>query len=198
MMRRRTMPTAALLAVAAMLAAGCSSNGSHDASGPSAGQHDTDAVSGSDPDAAADPDSGAPGVNVPGGDEDEGEAAAIAPGYEHGTKVTALQINGYRATINLLGLPSSGPAKKPWEELGSPHPIKGGDDATTVGAQTTSPAGKTPPLDVNVAGLDFAHFGAGHPPDTSGAVGPDNFIQTVNTSIGIYDKTGKQQNAFSF
>jgi len=184
------------LAVAAMLAAGCSSNGSHDASAPPAGQHDTDAASGSDPDAAADPDSGAPGLDAPG--ETDGEAAAIAPGYEHGTKVTALQITGYRATINVLGLPSAGPAKKPWEELGSPHPVKGGDDATTVGAQTTAPAAKPPALDVNVAGLDYATYGAGHPPDTSGAVGPSNFIQTVNTSIGIYDKTGKQQNAFSF
>ena len=146
---------------------------------------------------AADPDSDAPDIEAPGEDGDA-ENAPIAPGYEHGTKISALQIKGYRAKINLLGLSSTGPAKKPWEELGSPHPVKGGEDATTVGVQSTAPAGGPPALKVNVAGLDYATFGAGHPPDTSGAVGPNNFVQTVNTSIGIYTKTGTQQNAFSF
>ncbi len=197
MTRRRTIPAAgAILTALAILAAGCSSGADHKASQPvSANQHDSDSTA--DPDADS-PDADAPGVDAPGADEDEGEAAAIAPGYEHGTKVTALQIKGYQATINLPDLSSTGPAKKPWEELGSPHPVKGGDDATTTGAQTAAPAAKPPPLDVNVAGLDYATYGAGHPPDTSGAVGPDNFIQTVNTSIGIYDKSGSQQNAFSF
>ena len=32
--------------------------------------------------------------------------------------------------------------------------------------------------------------GAGTPPDTNGAVGPNNYIQAVNSSFGIYSKTG--------
>src|SRR5437764_1021977 len=40
----------------------------------------------------------------------------------------------------------------------------------------------------NFEGLDFATWGAGHPPDTNGDVGPEHYIQTVNTSIGIYRK----------
>ena len=40
------------------------------------------------------------------------------------------------------------------------------------------------------AGLDHANWGAGHPPDTVGDVGPNYYVQAVNTSIGIYDKTG--------
>ena len=48
-------------------------------------------------------------------------------------------------------------------------------------------------------GLDFATWGAGHPPDTNGDVGPTYYIQTVNSSIGIYNKgTGTRVAAFTF
>ncbi|HET9419461.1 MAG TPA: carboxypeptidase-like regulatory domain-containing protein, partial [Chthoniobacterales bacterium] len=48
-------------------------------------------------------------------------------------------------------------------------------------------------------GLDYATWGAGHPPDTNGDVGPTYYIQTVNTSIGIYNKsTGVRVAAFTF
>ena len=48
-------------------------------------------------------------------------------------------------------------------------------------------------------GLDFANWGQGHPPDTNGDVGPNYYIQTINTSIGIYDKsTGTRVAAFTF
>ena len=46
-----------------------------------------------------------------------------------------------------------------------------------------------PAPDSSFDGLDFANWGAGHPPDTNGDVGPNYYIQTVNTSIGIYDKS---------
>jgi hypothetical protein len=46
------------------------------------------------------------------------------------------------------------------------------------------------PTPLNVfEGLDRFGFGAGSPPDTNGDVGPQYYIQTVNTSIGIYDKS---------
>ncbi len=48
------------------------------------------------------------------------------------------------------------------------------------------------------AGLDFNTWGAGWPPDTVGDVGPNNYVQAVNTSVGIYSKTGAQQAAFTF
>jgi hypothetical protein len=38
-------------------------------------------------------------------------------------------------------------------------------------------------------GLDFANWGAGHPPDTVGDVGPDYFIQSINSSVGIFRKS---------
>src|SRR2546428_755942 len=49
------------------------------------------------------------------------------------------------------------------------------------------------------AGLDFANWGAGHPPDTNGDVGRDYYIQTINTSIGIFRKSdGVRVAAFTF
>lgn len=50
----------------------------------------------------------------------------------------------------------------------------------------------------NFAGLDLTNWGAGWPPDTNGDVGPNHYIQTVNTSIGIYTKTGTRLAAFTF
>src|SRR6185295_4851383 len=48
-------------------------------------------------------------------------------------------------------------------------------------------------------GLDREFWGAGSPPDTNGDAGPTYYIQSVNTSVGIYDKTtGAQVTAFTF
>jgi Carboxypeptidase regulatory-like domain len=56
-----------------------------------------------------------------------------------------------------------------------------------------------PGPDSSFDGLDFATWGAGHPPDENGDVGPTYYIQVVNTSIGIYDKsTGTRVAAFTF
>src|SRR4051794_16015104 len=63
-------------------------------------------------------------------------------------------------------------------------------------ASASAPA---PAPDSSFAGLDFNTFGAGHPPDENGDVGPTYFIETVNTSIGIYAKsTGTRVAAFTF
>jgi hypothetical protein len=60
-------------------------------------------------------------------------------------------------------------------------------------------AAAAPGPDASFDGLDFANWGAGHPPDTNGDVGPTYYIETVNTSIGIYDKsTGTRVAAFTF
>jgi hypothetical protein len=59
-----------------------------------------------------------------------------------------------------------------------------------------SPAMPSP--DLTFAGLDLTNWGAGWPPDTNGVVGAEHYIQTVNTSIGIYSKAGAQLAAFSF
>src|SRR5205823_447772 len=52
------------------------------------------------------------------------------------------------------------------------------------------PSQSMPPLLRNFAGLNFNHNGAGWPPDTNGDVGLNDYVQVVNTSIGIFSKTG--------
>jgi hypothetical protein len=45
--------------------------------------------------------------------------------------------------------------------------------------------------DPNFDGVRFGDSGAGFiPPDTNGDVGPDHYVQTVNSSIAIFDKEG--------
>ena len=60
-------------------------------------------------------------------------------------------------------------------------------------------AAASPAPDANFDGLDFATWGQGHPPDTNGDVGPNYYIETINISIGIYDKSnGNRVAAFTF
>ncbi|HEX3122573.1 MAG TPA: carboxypeptidase regulatory-like domain-containing protein, partial [Rhodanobacteraceae bacterium] len=71
-------------------------------------------------------------------------------------------------------------------------PLPVGPEVPAVNAPAPAPL-------KNFAGLDLLTWGAGVPPDTNGDVGPTYFVQTVNTAVGIYDKsTGAQVAAFSF
>ena len=78
-------------------------------------------------------------------------------------------------------------------------------DPVVQSARGSSPSGPNMPSpDQNFAGLSFGgsctggQCGAGHPPDTNGDVGPNNYVETVNTSVGVFSKTGTQQTAFTF
>src|SRR5438477_3203507 len=85
-----------------------------------------------------------------------------------------------------------GPAKSTGETPPStvkPDPVR----------QSLAPAAAAPSPSSSFGGLDFAGSGAGWPPDTNGDVGPTYYIQTVNTSIGIFDKaSGARVAAFTF
>ncbi|MDX6481376.1 MAG: hypothetical protein QOG85_1886 [Gaiellaceae bacterium] len=70
------------------------------------------------------------------------------------------------------------------------------DMVRTASVQTNT---ASPSADSSFDGLDNANWGQGHPPDENGDVGPTYYIQTINTSIGIYNKsTGSRVAAFSF
>jgi hypothetical protein len=70
-----------------------------------------------------------------------------------------------------------------------------GDTALQT-APATVTASSTPS---SFVGLDHTNWGAGWPPDPNGDVGPNNYVQTVNTSIGIFSKTdGSRQAAMTF
>ena len=106
--------------------------------------------------------------------------------------------------IDLRKLPQTGPkVKRPMREMGSPQPVtrvnlapSADGDAVT---QADFPALAAPTSLTNFKGLDLQNWGAGWPPDTHGDVGPNHYIQAVNTSIGIFDKaTGTRLAAFTF
>ncbi len=69
-------------------------------------------------------------------------------------------------------------------------PGNGTNPATWVdpAAQQSLAKGQMPDPIANFAGLDLAGFGGGWPPDTNGDVGPTYYIETVNMSVGIFDK----------
>ncbi len=62
-------------------------------------------------------------------------------------------------------------------------------DPVLQGTAATTALAPAPTTSKNFYGLDFAHYGAGWPPDTNGAVGPTYYIQTVNTSFGVFEKS---------
>ncbi|MGB9105845.1 MAG: carboxypeptidase-like regulatory domain-containing protein, partial [Terriglobales bacterium] len=72
---------------------------------------------------------------------------------------------------------------------------QGGMATSAAAANLNAPA---PSPSSSFDGLDFANWGAGHPPDPNGDVGPQHYIQTINTSVGIYRKNGVRLAAFTF
>lgn len=86
-----------------------------------------------------------------------------------------------------------GPQPTPVQLTTPSEPIPSGID---VPQALNAPA---PGPSASFEGLDFATWGAGHPPDTNGDVGPTHYIQSVNTALGIYDKaSGARIAAFTF
>ncbi|HYR75667.1 MAG TPA: carboxypeptidase-like regulatory domain-containing protein [Pyrinomonadaceae bacterium] len=108
---------------------------------------------------------------------------------------------------DLRKLPYRKPVRKWRPEREPPHRVLQIYPGTTTPAQPSAqtqmavptPAAPAPTPNISFDGLDFANWGAGHPPDENGDVGPTYYIQTVNTSIGIYNKsTGVRVAAFTF
>jgi hypothetical protein len=101
---------------------------------------------------------------------------------------------------DLRSLPESGPAgKRPMPEIESPFRVKGSpSSAPDTVAQTSTGTLNMPTPSASFKGLDFQNWGAGWPPDTNGDVGPTYYIQTVNTSIGVFNKSGSRVAAFTF
>jgi uncharacterized repeat protein (TIGR01451 family) len=105
--------------------------------------------------------------------------------------------------FDLRSLPQTPPVERERVELeppeiehvmvpGSPPPQPALPSVPTINVPAP------PPLNV-FEGLDRFNFGAGSPPDTNGDVGPTYYIQTVNTSVGIFRKSdGVLQAGFSF
>jgi hypothetical protein len=93
-------------------------------------------------------------------------------------------------TGDLRQLPQTRPEQRDRAEREVAPPFFVGDDAP-VGSGMAEPERSVPAPTPSTTflGLDFANWGAGRPPDTVGDVGPTYYIQSVNTSIGIYRKS---------
>src|SRR5439155_9594030 len=114
----------------------------------------------------------------------------------------ARQFNG-----DLRSLPKTAPVKKWRPEREPPYhfpKIYSGSSRPVQDVAQTAPAlplqsAPAPAPGVSFDGLNFATWGAGHPPDPNGDVGPSHYIQVINTSIGIFNKTtGALITAFTF
>ncbi len=91
------------------------------------------------------------------------------------------------------------PAPQIYPGSSTPSQDPSAPDAQAPSGQAPTQNGPAPGPSSSFDGLDFASWGAGHPPDTNGDVGPTYYIQTVNTSIGIFNKsTGVRVAAFTF
>jgi hypothetical protein len=193
-MKKPTMSAAAaVVAALALLTAGCSGSSNPAKQSHPAVQKDGHA------DHDADSDGSGPAIPGDDGDDDDEGVASRTPGTNHGTKITSTTVKGYHADFNVLRLPSTSPPNE-GEKREAPKVdvIKDVNHGAQGPAQRTTPTGTPPPLQVNVAGIQESQAGGYHPPDTSGAVGPDQYVQTVNIALGIYDKSGNQLNFFSF
>jgi uncharacterized repeat protein (TIGR01451 family) len=126
--------------------------------------------------------------------QDSGEVEVTRPGpTAFGPPVELHMLRASSTTLDLRSLPQTPPEKMERPEMEEPDIVRvelpGGPTVETP----VVPPGPSAPAPAPIAsfdGLDFATWGAGHPPDTNGDVGPTYYIQTVNTSIGIYLKTG--------
>jgi len=67
--------------------------------------------------------------------------------------------------------------------------VKSPGQASTVQSLVQTPL-KTPAVNLSFDGIDFQTGGSGEPPDTVGDVGPNHYVQMVNSSFAIYNKTG--------
>jgi uncharacterized repeat protein (TIGR01451 family) len=97
--------------------------------------------------------------------------------------------------------------ERPEREITRPNPsVLTRDGSVTAPAESGAEQTQAPELSApapaplsTFEGLDNANWGAGHPPDTVGDVGPNHYVQAINTSIGIYNKaTGARVAAFTF
>src|SRR5882724_3480173 len=105
-------------------------------------------------------------------------------------------LRGHAFHGDVRTLPQIPPEKfeLPEREEPSPKPSVAPGTQTPTSSQASVPnqpvpSNPAPAPITSFNGLDFATWGAGHPPDTNGDAGPTYYIQTINTAVGIYRKS---------
>jgi hypothetical protein len=146
----------------------------------------------------------APSVGNGAGNQDPGPGS----GAVGGPIVTLMRAG--RSNVDVRTLPrlpaNAGADRDAVEEHHGPRPpLDGGSSPAALGSGTGPQAAPAPNPSTSFEGLSHngncngSQCGAGHPPDTNGDVGPTYYIQTINTAVGIFNKTtGAQVAAFTF
>ena len=119
----------------------------------------------------------------------------------NGPPVTPASFSKSATTLTMLfDTPPPGWENRPLLEPGFVNKKQSNGRGPTVAAPTAPPGSPAmPATSVSFDGLNFVSNGSGFPPDTNGDVGPNHYIQVVNTSIGIFSKSGGPAlAAFSF
>jgi hypothetical protein len=137
----------------------------------------------------------------------KGQESAVSSDSRDGRKpVEARLRKAHEFYGDLRDLPRTRPLKRERPEREEPEPQPRELPRTSPALpqapavfEPSAPSAPAPTPAASFDGLDFANWGAGHPPDTNGDVGPTYFIQSVNSSIGIFDKSnGNRVAAFTF
>src|SRR5437763_2166267 len=111
----------------------------------------------------------------------------------------------FRGDVRALPRTPGPPARQRTEREPPRTPLQPGGRSAPIGAGALP--GLQPLAPAPLSSFEGLHYGEdcggvqcgdGHPPDTNGDVGPAYFVQTVNTAVGIYDKsTGARVAGFS-
>jgi hypothetical protein len=120
--------------------------------------------------------------------------AADPPGQARGLQPAG--VGEFRGDIRHIphgNLGLRGPRPEPRSPFDPLRSASGGDPAVQ-----TQPALSQPATGSSFDGLSFANDGAGWPPDPNADVGPNYVVETVNTSIGFFDKSGHKVTSMSF
>jgi hypothetical protein len=164
-----------------------------------------------EPRAVAAPADVSPDRKQPGGDSpSEGRSkgkkgAKIGPAVEHKLRKASSKVFDVRKLPQTPPVPRREKPRPPKEPV-LPDPIMIETDAGAQNVrsdarenwQAVATAAAPVPI-ITFDGLDRENWGAGSPPDTTGDVGPNWYIQGVNTSVGIYRKSdGVREAAFTF
>ena len=127
--------------------------------------------------------------------ESSGPYVVIAPAFAYDGVLSRLPPAATRA----------GARPEPAEaDQGQPGPAGVADTAAQAPDLAAPPSASMPSPVQNFAGLAYdddctgGQCGIGVPPDTNGDVGPNNYIQTVNVSVGIFSRTGTRKAGFTF
>ncbi len=131
---------------------------------------------------------------------------AAAPNPQGNVKgpftITSVRVASFDGDVRRLPAPR---ASAPLDVRQVPRPRRQ-SNAPDSSAPTAPPSPSTtapltpraPAALQNFDGLDISAGGGWVPPDPNGDVGPNHYIQAVNTAIGIFSKTGAPLATFSF